>query len=949
MKLLPAVMMSLVCALTTRLEAQSVWQVKPSNTTSSLNAVAFGNGLFVAVGDNGTILTSPDGQVWTPRASGTTDRLPAIAFGNGRFVATRANRSMPAITSTDGLNWSTVALTGAGGTPANTGAFEAIAFGGGRFMAVGSVYSNSSELMASSDGTSFQTINPARYPAPFPLDVGLKSLIYFRGAFYGEDGYSRYMASSDGISWKQTNWVGGSVAATDGATKVAIVGGSLPQFSVDAAHTFQRAEPPRDRYLPPQQPGEIYVAPVFRAACYGAGSFVAGDTTGRIWTSERGEFWLPRGYYAKAEEGFRGVAFDGVGRFVAVGSAPASGSALIAVAQADVVPPTPAYTVYNLKDLSNGVFNDEPRSISNSGIIAGSVLLPRGRTAAILRDGSVTAYPELFYGQSSYATSVNDNGIAAAEMLITSVGLSTYTVGASLPDAAQTFPGAGLYSTYSTAQSINSNGLIAGTYYDFNRTQVGIYRYDTSSGDRVDLGNFGLSKINATSINDRGDVAGSYVYELDAAKSNEHLRPFSLSADGQLTLIPTLGGTYIYHVVNSLAGVAGSSSLPFAPIIVNGTHAFLFKDGVTSDIDLFNSRNSAVNGMNNKGDVVGEFSTPNTEVWQHSGGNAFLYRNGAMYDLNRLLDASGDGWVLYRATSINDNGWIVGQGWFHGEHSQPFLAIPAAGKPAGIQTRFVNVSTRLRTGAGDDVLIGGFVIRGGPKRVIVRALGPALSYLGYKLPNILSDPTLELFDEHGQRIAFNDNYTDLPYFPDRNEILGYGLTPGYGGSLCFDSVIAATLSEGNYTAVVRGKNGGAGNCLVELYNVDTDYSPAVVNISTRGPVGTGDDVMIAGFIIRGDRERRVLIRGIGPSLAGSNVPNPLMDPMLEIHDLNGQIAVNDDWRSDQETEIRAAGFAPGDEREAAVILSLWPGNYTAIVRGKGNTSGNALVEVYALP
>jgi probable HAF family extracellular repeat protein len=701
--------------------------------------------------------------------------------------------------------------------------------------------------------------------------------------------------------------------------------------------------------LPPQQPGEIYVAPVFRAACYGAGSFVAGDTKGRIWTSERGEFWLPRGYYAKAEEGFRGVAFDGVGRFVAVGSAPASGSALIAVAQADVVPPTPAYTVYNLKDLSNGVFNDEPRSISNSGIIAGSVLLPRGRTAAILRDGSVTAYPELFYGQSSYATSVNDNGIAAAEMLITSVGLSTYTVGASLPDAAQTFPGAGLYSTYSTAQSINSNGLIAGTYYDFNRTQVGIYRYDTSSGDRVDLGNFGLSKINATSINDRGDVAGSYVYELDAAKSNEHLRPFSLSADGQLTLIPTLGGTYIYHVVNSLAGVAGSSSLPFAPIIVNGTHAFLFKDGVTSDIDLFNSRNSAVNGMNNKGDVVGEFSTPNTEVWQHSGGNAFLYRNGAMYDLNRLLDASGDGWVLYRATSINDNGWIVGQGWFHGEHSQPFLAIPAAGKPAGIQTRFVNVSTRLRTGAGDDVLIGGFVIRGGPKRVIVRALGPALSYLGYKLPNILSDPTLELFDEHGQRIAFNDNYTDLPYFPDRNEILGYGLTPGYGGSLCFDSVIAATLSEGNYTAVVRGKNGGAGNCLVELYNVDTDYSPAVVNISTRGPVGTGDDVMIAGFIIRGDRERRVLIRGIGPSLAGSNVPNPLMDPMLEIHDLNGQIAVNDDWRSDQETEIRAAGFAPGDEREAAVILSLWPGNYTAIVRGKGNTGGNALVEVYALP
>src|SRR5207237_5862405 len=112
---------------------------------------------------------------------------------------------------------------------------------------------------------------------------------------------------------------------------------------------------------------------------------------------------------------------------------------------------------------------------------------------------------------------------------------------------------------------------------------------------------------------------------------------------------------------------------------------------------------------------------------------------------------------------------------------------------------------------------------------------PALSSLGYKLPNILSDPTLELFDARGQRIAFNDNYTDLPYFPDQNEIGGYGLSPPYGGTVTRDSVIAATLSEGNYTAVVRGKNGVTGNCLVELYNVDTDYTPGLVNISTRGP------------------------------------------------------------------------------------------------------------------
>jgi hypothetical protein len=333
-------------------------------------------------------------------------------------------------------------------------------------------------------------------------------------------------------------------------------------------------------------------------------------------------------------------------------------------------------------------------------------------------------------------------------------------------------------------------------------------------------------------------------------------------------------------------------------------------------------------------------------------GNAFLYHNGAMYDLNWLLDGSGDGWLLHDANGINDDGWIVGQGWRHGDYLEPFLAIPNGGKPAGVQTRFVNVSTRLRTGIGDDVLIGGFIIRGGPKRVILRALGPGLmSYTdpSADLPNLLADPTLELFNNSGQRIAFNDNFSDLPVFPDQNEIETYELMPRYGGQVTRDSVIAVTLGEGNYTAVVRGKDGSSGNCLVEVYNIDTDYTPGLVNISSRGPVGTGDDVMIAGFIIRGDRERRVLIRGIGPSLASSGVANPLMDPTLAIHDQNGQIAENDNWRSDQETEIIASGLAPKDDREASVILSLWPGNYTAIVRGKGNTKGNALVEVYQLP
>jgi probable HAF family extracellular repeat protein len=939
---------ALVCWNTADLLGQSHWEVKQSGTTSSLNAVTFGNGLFVAVGDDGTILTSADGDVWTARSSGTTDRLPAIAFGNGRFVATRTNRGSPAITSLDGINWTPVSLTESTGAPASSGASDAITFGGGRFMAVGSVTLNSTEIMASPDGVSFQTVNYARYPAPFYLWEALKSVFFFRGQFYAGTGSGGFVSSSDGVSWKYAGWVSGNFIATDELSNVAILG-FYQAFSIDAAHTFLRTEQPTDRSE--IFPGNIRYSPQFTAMCYGAGGFVAVDTKGRTWTSERGEFWLPRGHYAKAEEGFRGIAFNGIGHFVAVGSAPASGSALIAVAQAD--PPRsapPGYTVYGLKDLSNGVFDGEPRSISNSGIIGGSVTgVGEKSIGAILRDGVVTTYPDPIYGgDPTVVTSVNDNGSAALEVITGWRGIFQNTLGVILPENSRTFPG----KIYSSAPSINSSGSIAGGYYSYDGSQWGIYRYD-SNGTIVDLGNLGLSKITASAINDRGDIAGSYMNGYDASTAYELHRPFRLSANGELTLIPTLGGTYIRNVLlNSSGDVSGSSTLPSAPTGVFDTHAFIFKDGVTRDIDLFNSRMTVANGMNNPGDVVGSFEAANFASWQSVVGNAFLYHDGAMYDLNWLLDGSGDGWLLYSANSINDNGWIVGQGWRHGEHLEPFLAIPNAGKPAGVQTRFVNVSTRLRTGAGDDVLIGGFILRGGAKRIIIRALGPGLANLGNPsatLPNLLADPTLELFDDRGQRIAFNDNFTDLPYFPDRNEILGYGLEPPYGGNITRDSVIVATLTEGSYTAVVRGKDGLSGNCLVEVYNVDIDYTPGLLNISTRGPVGVGDDVMIAGFIVRGDRERRILIRGIGPSLAGAGVPNPLMDPALEIHDQNGQIAENDGWRSDQETEILASGLSPKDDREASVILSLWPGDYTAIVRGKDNATGNASVEVYELP
>jgi hypothetical protein len=935
-------LVALGCLCASAVHGQSHWEVKPSNAAASLSAVIFGNGLFVAVGDNGTIVTSPDGEVWTARVSGTSDRLRAITYGSGHFVATKENRSQPILTSPDGINWNPATVIGMNGAPAESGAWQQIAFAAGRFLAIGPSQSSFTDVLISEDGLSFKAVVPAKYPAPDGLTGPIDTLIVFRNQIFGISG--RALTTTDGATWKPavSMWAA-KLFASDSVSKIAILwenyfGGT---FSIDGGATFFSSNALVNRYGPTGIP---------RAACYGAGRFIAVDSLGATWSSERGEYWTPGKRLAQNGEEFRAVAFDGTSRFVAIGSAPTGGSALIAATTADPLPVPPGYTIYSLKEMTNGVFDGQAGTISNTGIIGGSILGPNKSTlGAILRDGVVTTYPDpVYHSYSTVVTSVNDDGSAALN-----VNLSyPLTVGIALPQESRTFPGGGIYST---AASINANGWITGSYRTYNASTKGIYRYNANTDERIDLGNLGLggpdgsffTSPDATSINEWGDIAGRYV--TGYLNGYAVVDAFRLSANGQLVLIPLPGAGNRYAeniVINSHGDVAGSTDL------ASQGRAFLFRDGVTSDIDVLNSGGSSVWGMNNNSDVVGYFRPVNKPRFQSLEGCAFLYRDGAMFDLNRLLDGTGDGWVLRQATAINDNGWIVGEGYRHGFYREPFLAIPNGGKPAQPPTRFVNLSTRLRTGTGDDALIAGFVLRGGAKKLVIRAIGPGLANPynpSLSVPNPLADPTLQLFNERGEQIAFNDNFTDYPVFPVQNEIGAYGLEPPYSWPVIRDSVIMATLPEGSYTAVVRGKDGSSGNCLVEVYNIDSDYTPGLVNIATRGPVGTGDDVMIAGFVIRGDRERRVLVRGIGPSLAAAGVANPLGDPTLEIHDANGQIAQNDNWKSDQENEIRAAGFAPADDRDAAVILSLWPGSYTAIVRGKGSDVGNAIVEVYTLP
>jgi uncharacterized protein (DUF1800 family) len=280
--------------------------------------------------------------------------------------------------------------------------------------------------------------------------------------------------------------------------------------------------------------------------------------------------------------------------------------------------------------------------------------------------------------------------------------------------------------------------------------------------------------------------------------------------------------------------------------------------------------------------------------------------------------------------------YFSGAGWV----AAVVLSFGLMARNAAAISSAVNLSTRMVVQTGDNVLIGGFIVYGsGQKKIAVRALGPSLPVAGK-----LSDPLLELHDATGAIVGSNDNWRST----QQTELTNAGLALAND----LESALIATINPGAYTVVVKGVNDVTGVGLMEIYDLDPDGSPArLANLSTRGNVLTGDDVMIGGFIVRGDIGKRMLIRARGPSLFlnGSPIAGRLLDPNMELRDANGGlIKANDNWRSDQQAEIAASSIAPSDDLEPAIVWTLTPGSYTSIVRGTNNTTGVALVEMYDL-
>jgi FtsP/CotA-like multicopper oxidase with cupredoxin domain len=254
-----------------------------------------------------------------------------------------------------------------------------------------------------------------------------------------------------------------------------------------------------------------------------------------------------------------------------------------------------------------------------------------------------------------------------------------------------------------------------------------------------------------------------------------------------------------------------------------------------------------------------------------------------------------------------------------------------------------NISTRGNVLGGDNNLIAGFIVTGSEsKRVALRAIGPSLSAAG--VSDALRDPVLRLFNSSQVQIAGNDNWQSDP---NAAEIQNAGLAPK--GTA--ESATVQSLVPGSYTVVVSSNDSSTGTALVEVYDITPTANSTLANISTRGSIGLNDSVLIGGFIVGGSGGANIVIRALGPSLAGFGIKSAIGDTTLTVFDKNGSpLITNDNWAADANaTMIESYHLAPSNGKESATYLHLVPSSYTAIVRGVSGATGTGLVEIYNIP
>lgn len=522
--------------------------------------------------------------------------------------------------------------------------------------------------------------------------------------------------------------------------------------------------------------------------------------------------------------------------------------------------------------------------------------------------------------------------------------------------------------------SINAGGLVSvNGASDSNYANLGIYVGSGGSLTKIAGNETGSPFLDFNNSNPWINTSGTVAFRADLRASGAGI--FSGN------------GGAVATIVDSGFGYLGNPAMNDA-----GTVAFWGRTNAGAE-GIFASSGGAIQTI---ADTSGEFSSfgalPTINVggavafqaYRDDNSNGIFLAKGGV--ITTIADSNGAFGNFYPGASINNNGTVVFEGFLktgdggiftgpdpitnkviavgdslfggivtnvaflHGLNNNNDVAFVYRldTKVNGIfveglaiaspRTVLANISTRMLVQTDDNVLIGGFIVTGTqPKKLIVRGMGPSLPVNGKLL-----DPTLELRDSTGALVEANDNWGDAA---NRQEIIDSKIPPNDPA----ESAILRSVLPGAYTAILRGANNSKGVGVVEVYDLDLTVDSKLANISTRGLVQTGDNVMIGGFIIAGSAPQKVIIRAIGPSLS---IPGKLEDPTLELHDQNGGlIDSNDNWiDSPNKQAILDSSVPPTNNLESAIVATLPSSGaqYTGIVRGTNSSAGIAVVEVYAL-
>ncbi len=522
----------------------------------------------------------------------------------------------------------------------------------------------------------------------------------------------------------------------------------------------------------------------------------------------------------------------------------------------------------------------------------------------ILRDAvkGIAATSSTIHISNSLITGNTDGGAAFGT---SSVFLASVTIS---NNPASSSAGAGIYNTEGLLTATNCT--ISGNASNPGSSVISsIIRGSTSSS---------MTLINCTVSDNSTDFGGSTFYTENL--SLLQLSSCTIAGNNVGRSILAKDNTTIM-IANSIISDAGVS------LVTEGTGNTIVSKGYNI------SRDNGEGFLNATGDRVTTASALKLGPLQDNGGPTFtralLAGSIAIDKGNSSLTTDQRG----APRPVDDPKSASGGG-----NNSDIGAFEFQGTPPVV---LANISGRLPVGTGDNALFAGFIVSGyQPKRVIIRAIGPSLGIAGS-----LADPTLELRDSNGVLLQANDNWKDSP---NKQAIIDTTIAPTND----LESAIVATLPAGpgtGYTAIVRGANNATGIGVVEVYDLDRSLDSTLVNISNRGFVQTGDNALFAGNIVVGQASQKVIIRAIGPSLLirGGTV---MADPTLELHDANGGLLEsNDNWvDSPNKQAIIDSTIPPSNNLESAIVRTLPPANYTAIVRGANNTTGIAVVEVYAL-